>query len=120
MGNSEQFAQWLQDELNKRGWDQAELSRRSNVSKGQISRVMSTSRGIGPDTAKAIAHALDLPEELVFREAGLLSDKPEEPPTLSEWIHLFLTADKEERERMLELARVLSRRSQKQTKTGES
>jgi len=69
---------------------------------------------LGTKADRSIAHVLDLPEEEVFRQAGLLSPKPEEPPTLSEWIHLFLEADEEERDPMLEEARTLSQRSRRE------
>ena len=113
MGINQTFSGWLQEELNKREWTQADLSRKSEVSQAQIARIMSGSRGIGPEACKEIAHALDLPEEEVFRQAGLLSPKVEEPPNLGEWIRMFVLADEEERDRMLEVARTLSRRSRK-------
>ena len=70
--NTMNFANWLQQELDKRGWNHTELARRSEVSPGQISRVVNGSRGAGPDLCIAIAKGLDLPREEVFRARGWL------------------------------------------------
>ena len=66
------FANWLQQELDKRGWNHTELARRSEVTPGQISRVANGSRGAGPDLCIAIAKGLDLSREEVFRARGWL------------------------------------------------
>lgn len=121
MGNAQEFSEWLQKELERRGWNQAELSRRSGVSEAQITRIITTERGPGPDAAKAFAHALHYPEEFIFRKAGLLSEKPEDEPmapSLAELIHLYLTASEEEQERMLEVIRVLSSQGDREPEIG--
>ena len=48
-----------------------------------------------------IAHALDLPEELVFKEAGLLS-RLSSPPDLYEYIYLFTHLPQKERQELLD------------------
>jgi transcriptional regulator with XRE-family HTH domain len=72
------FASWIQQELDKRGWDQAELARRSGVRPGSISRVMSRERSAGPDFCIALARGLNLPREEVFRARGWLLREPEQ------------------------------------------
>jgi transcriptional regulator with XRE-family HTH domain len=113
MGNLQEFAEWLQGELDRRGWDQSKLARRAGVSQGQVSRVLSGTRGLGPDTCRAIARALDLPEEVVFRKAGLLSEKSEEAEKLKllELIILLESASDEDLDLMIEMARVVKKRS---------
>ena len=110
---NKRFSGWLQEEIDKREWTQANLARKAHVSRAAVSQVISENRKPGPDFCRAIAHALDLPEEDVFRQARLLSPKAEEPPNLGEWIRMFVLADGDERDRMLEIARTLSRRSRK-------
>lgn len=73
-----EFTLWLQVELNKRGWDQAELARRSGITKAQISRVLVGERSAGVDFCIAIARALGLPREEVFRARGWLLREPDE------------------------------------------
>ena len=105
------FAEWLEIQLSERNWRPAELARRTGLDTGYISNLLNRERNLGPRAGRAIAHALDLPEELVFREAGLLSPKNEEPPEVEEWVYYYLKASKEERLRMLEVAKILSQRS---------
>jgi transcriptional regulator with XRE-family HTH domain len=69
------FGEWVQAELNSRGWDQAELARRSNISDAHISRLVTGGRQPGQEAAKAIARALRLPPEDVMRQAGILPPK---------------------------------------------
>lgn len=81
------FSQWLNNELEKRGMTKTELARRSRKSGHQISRtqitfILNGSRQAGPDACIAIAHALELPREEVFRARGWLLREPAEvvPP----------------------------------------
>ncbi|MBA3533695.1 MAG: helix-turn-helix transcriptional regulator [Ardenticatenales bacterium] len=76
------FAEWLQGELDRRGWDQAELARRSGITTAQVSRVISGGRNAGADFCIAIANALNLSREEVFRARGWLLSEPEKvvPP----------------------------------------
>ncbi len=107
------FAEWLDLQLKERDWRPVELARRAGIDTGMVSNLLNRKRNAGPETCRAIAHALDLPEEEVFRKAGLLSPKPEEPPNLAQWVMIFLEADEEERDRMIEVAKTLLRESKK-------
>lgn len=69
------FSDWIQAELDSRGWDQAELARRSQISDSHISRLVSGGRKPGQDSVKAIARAFRLPAEDVMRQAGILPPK---------------------------------------------
>lgn len=90
------FASWLWDELNKRGWDQAQLVRRTGVSQSVISRIMSNSRKPGPESLRRIARALQVPEETAFRAAGLLGNRPEPlTPDLALMLQELAPADRE-------------------------
>jgi len=76
--NKEKFAEWLAGQLAERDMTQADLSRKSGVSDAQLSRLLRAERGVGESSVSAIARALGLPPETVFREAGLLP--PESKP----------------------------------------
>ena len=84
-----EFSVWLQAELEHRGWDQAELARRSEVTPAQISRILSQTRRPGPDACLAIARALRVPPEEVFRRAGLLPPTGELDPAVRELTELL-------------------------------
>lgn len=77
MTDDRDFVDWLWDELNKRGWGQAQLVKRSGVSQSVLSRIMSNSRKPGPEALRKIARALQVPEETAFRAAGVLGNRPE-------------------------------------------
>jgi transcriptional regulator with XRE-family HTH domain len=68
----ESFGEWLQEELKKRKWRQADLARAAHLDTAVISNLVNNKRGPGEETCKAIAHAFVLPPENVFRAAGLL------------------------------------------------
>lgn len=66
MTNASDFSDWLNAELRARDWKQADLVRRSGISSGLISQILSSQRRPGIDTIVAIAHALDIPEVVVM------------------------------------------------------
>src|SRR5512133_1455497 len=110
------FTEWLQFEMSQRGWNRADLADNSGVTRGAISHIFSGSRQPGLEMLRGIARSLQLPSEQVFRAAGLFEDTPgqiagpPQPPGLGEWIHLFMDADEDTREVMLDNARFFSQR----------
>ena len=70
------FGEWLLNELREKEISQSELSRRTGISTGAISDVISGRRNVGPDIARRVAEALRVPVEESYRAAGLLPDVP--------------------------------------------
>ena len=73
------FVDWLQKELDKRNWNRSELVRQARakghkLTTSQVSRVMTREQVGTVEVIMAIASALDLPSEDVFRVRGWLSD----------------------------------------------
>ncbi|WP_322792910.1 helix-turn-helix transcriptional regulator [Bellilinea sp.] len=67
------FSDWLLNEINKRGWSQAELARRAGIPRQIISNYINRQREKpDSDVLVSISRALNLPPETVFRAAGLL------------------------------------------------
>jgi transcriptional regulator with XRE-family HTH domain len=66
------FFDWLDEELDQRGWLRADLAKRAKISESGLSMAYSGKRGVGTEMLTAIAGALNLPQESVFRAAGLL------------------------------------------------
>lgn len=82
------FSDWLVVTLEEKGWSQADLARQAEVSPAAISDIISGRRNVGKNTAKAIAKALKLPPEQVFREAGILpKGKDDNDPWAEEMSH---------------------------------
>jgi len=70
--STDNFSEWLREELTKREWSQADLARRSGVSPSQLTRIFSGERGIGQNSLVSIARALKISPVTVLRKAGLL------------------------------------------------
>lgn len=102
------FIAWLQNELNKRGWAQIELTRRGGISSGAVSKVMSGERKPGPDICNAIAIAFHIPAEDVFRAAGLLPTKPEDDPLTREAEYLLSQLPEEKKQQAINFIRFLA------------
>lgn len=67
-----EFPEWLRNEIEKRGWDQSELARRMETHPGTVGNVLTGNRQAGPDFCIAVARALGIPREDVFRARGWL------------------------------------------------
>jgi hypothetical protein len=94
------FANWLESQLEERGWKPADLAKEMGDEKkysATISRVLSEQRGVGDEVCRRIAHALNLPQAVVFYQAGLLTEHP--------------AADGPEDERLKQIARRAARLS---------
>jgi transcriptional regulator with XRE-family HTH domain len=101
------FTDWLSDEMHKRGWSQAELAREAEITKGALSHIFSGTRKPGVLMLKSIARAFNLPEEHVFRVAGILeaASGPQKVTDLDVWVSIFVEADLETRQHLLAVAR---------------
>ena len=83
------FGNWMQSQINDRGWTQRELSRRSGVSQAQISNFINGSRKPTADACQRLAQALEHPLDTVLREAGILTSSGEDDPTIAETVELM-------------------------------
>jgi len=73
-----QFVAWIRQELDRRGWTQSELCRRSGLSSATVSTVLSQRSKPGNDFCKGVARAFGIRDEEVFRRAGILDPLPPE------------------------------------------
>jgi transcriptional regulator with XRE-family HTH domain len=64
--------QWVLEEIEQRGWSQADLARRCKSPNATISHILDGSRNIGFDMANSLSHAFKMPLETVYRKSGLL------------------------------------------------
>ena len=74
--SSTDFANWLRNELIERNISPADLSRMMKKKPASISNVLNEKRAAGTDFILAVATALRLPPEELYRIAGLLPRKP--------------------------------------------
>lgn len=110
-GALQTFAEWLKEELDNRGWTRAELARRSKLQEATFTYIFG-GRKPSPETCNAIAGALGIPSETVFRKAGLLPANPEDDEKLlNEVVEAFKRLDINQRQAVLEYALFEFRRS---------
>ncbi len=96
------FLDWLQEEMEKRGWNQADLAREARISPSAVSMVINQGREAGPEFCQAIAKAFQLPDEIVFRRAGLLSPISEIKEREKRILYLFSKLTPMFQERVIE------------------
>ena len=89
MLSMESFSGWLLRELKVRDMSQSDLARIAGLGSGTISNIVSGNRKVGQETLVKIAHALRLPDETVFRAAGLLPQVSEEDAKFKDWKYLL-------------------------------
>ena len=109
------FVEWLDAELSARGWSRAELARRAGVTEASLSLIYSGDREPGTKICKGIAKALKLPDDVVYRVAGLLDVKPNEDQTVSEITHIYHELDEENQQDLLDYARLRLQKQERGT-----
>jgi transcriptional regulator with XRE-family HTH domain len=96
---------WLDRELAERGWNDHQLAQHAGISHSVISKAR---RGTMPrwDACAAIAAALNVPADLIFRQAGLLPPMPEEEAALLELRLLLPQLSPRDRLELVQIARL--------------
>lgn len=110
------FSKWLIQEMTFREWSQADLARQSGISKGMISHLVSGTREPGAETCKALARSLRMPEEEVFRAAGILTRKTTNKDGFEEWIYLLNQLPEQDRAELMAIARLKLDRQERMEK----
>jgi transcriptional regulator with XRE-family HTH domain len=67
------FVTWLNHKLDEKGWSRSEAARRGGISASSYDKVIGGFAKPGIRFCKAVAVAFDVPEEDVFRLAGLMT-----------------------------------------------
>lgn len=107
------FGQWLLGILEERELSQSDLSRMAGISRGTLSNIISGNRGRGFKSLAAIAKALKIPREQIYRAAGLL------PPSVNIDEQIEIMVEKasglpeEDRDAVLKFIEILENRRKK-------
>jgi transcriptional regulator with XRE-family HTH domain len=89
VGQNLRFAEWLQSEIDKRGWSQSDCARAADLNRAVINKLLNGKSKPQPYTLVAIARAFKIPIEIAYRAAGLLPPNTDGDDTLEELIHVF-------------------------------
>jgi len=94
-----EFAEWLNEELQRRGWRQADLVRATGISRSGISLLISGQIRPAPQTVMQLSRVFKVPPDYIMRKVGYLPPKDEGgDPTLEEvnFKYAMLTDDKKQ------------------------
>ena len=89
VGPNSHFSDWLQSEMDKRGWSQSDCARSADLNRAVINKLLSGKSRPQPSTLMAISRAFRIPVETAYRAAGLLPRSPDGDDITNELVHLF-------------------------------
>ena len=101
------FSVWLLQEIESRGWNQAELHRKSGLSRTVISDVLSNKVSPGYEFCIAVGKALHVPGDHIMRIAGLLPPLPERTQQTEQLVYLFERLNEKDRQTVLDMMQFL-------------
>jgi transcriptional regulator with XRE-family HTH domain len=89
VGQRIHFSEWLQAEMDKRGWSQSDLARSSDLNRAVINKLLNGKSHPQPTTLEAISRALKIPIEMTYRAAGLLPNNTDNDENIEEAIYVL-------------------------------
>ena len=89
VGQNLRFAEWLQSEIDKRGWSQSDCARACELNRAVINKLLNGKSRPQPATLMSIARGFKIPVETAYRAAGLLPPSSDGDETTRELIHIF-------------------------------
>lgn len=89
VGDNMYFSEWLQAEMEKRGWSQSDLARAADLNRAVINKLLNGKSHPQPTTLEAISRALKMPIEITYRAAGLLPAAPDDDDAIEEALHIL-------------------------------
>lgn len=89
VGRNMRFTEWLQVEIDKRGWSQSDCARASDLNRAVINKLLNGKCTPQPATLMALARGFKIPVETAYRAAGLLPPSIDGSDAIQELIFLF-------------------------------
>jgi transcriptional regulator with XRE-family HTH domain len=89
VGQNAKFSEWLQSEMDQRGWSQSDCARAADLNRAVINKLLNGKCNPQPATLAAIARGFKIPVEAVFRAAGLLPANPNYDDTAEQLMYTF-------------------------------
>lgn len=97
VGRNMRFTEWLQVEIDKRGWSQSDCARASDLNRAVINKLLNGKCTPQPATLIALARGFKIPVEAAYRAAGLLPPIMDGSDAIQEVIFLFNSLQSSER-----------------------
>lgn len=119
------FLEWLDAELEERGWDDAELARRGNFYATSLTHLRKGRRKPGIKLVNSIANGLGISPGVAAAKAGLVPDytvmaNEKDEQDVQRIRRLFNQMDNETRDTFLAIGDSLARRDQRRRAQGET
>ena len=89
VGQHLRFSDWLQSEMDKRGWSQSDCARSADLNRAVINKLLNGKSRPQPSTLAAIARAFKIPIETAYRAAGLLPPNADQDDSTQELMYIF-------------------------------
>ena len=89
VGQNAKFSEWLQTEMDQRGWSQSDCARAADLNRAVINKLLNGKCKPQPSTLTAIARAFKIPVEAAYRAAGLLPASGDYDDTAEQLLHTF-------------------------------
>ncbi len=89
VGQNDHFSEWLQAEMDKRGWSQSDCARAADLNRAVINKLLNGKCKAQPSTLVAIARAFKIPVEIAYRAAGLLPSSIDHDDTIEQLTYIF-------------------------------
>jgi transcriptional regulator with XRE-family HTH domain len=107
------ISDWLQSNLDRRGWSQSELARRAGLSSATVSDILSGNARPGFNFCRKVARAFELRTEEVLRIANLLDPLPPETSLFEQARYYFNQLSEDEKDIILSQMRALVERRER-------
>lgn len=106
--NMDDFIDWINQELKRRDWSQADLARRAGMTRGGINGLMNKQqKKPGLDAILGIARALEMSPCRVLKKAGLLPNVSDTEIRYEEFAHRFKHFDEGDWDKVMGLIDIL-------------
>jgi transcriptional regulator with XRE-family HTH domain len=89
VGQNANFSEWLQSEMDQRGWSQSDCARAADLNRAVINKLLNGKCKPQPSTLAAIARAFKIPVETAYRAAGLLPANSDYDDTAEQLMFAF-------------------------------
>ena len=89
VGQHLRFSEWLQIEMDKRGWSQADCARAASLNRAVVNKLLNGKSRPQPTTLMALARAFKIPIETAYRAGGLLPPNPDSDDSMQELLYIL-------------------------------
>lgn len=104
---SEKFANWLNERMKEKGWNQTETATHAGLSRTTISDFLSNTAPIGFEACNKLAKAFNVYPPEVFRIAKLIPEIPDKDEKLEILAYRFSQLNKDDQQTILDLTHFL-------------